>query len=928
MAAASSIQPPSVHALNQENTPFQDSDSPESRQDEDTTSDGPCLRVLSDLEPEEIERRLEKTRRELSNRRKILIKNLPQDITNQEVHDILREYELKYCYVDRNKGTAFVTLLNGDQAQDAIRSFHQTSIRGREITVQLQPTDSLLCVTNLAHTFTGAQFEELVRAYGNIERCFLVYSELTGHSKGYGFVEYMKKDSASRARTELLGKPQGDRALMVQWTDVNQLTAEHLHSKCLCVDKLPLDFCDTDQLAHIFSSRYKPVFCQLAQDEDSHVRGFAVVEYETAEQTEAMLTEMDRQLIGGQEIRVSLCSPGTSGRSTLAALIAAQGVMSSNKKGLLPEPSLAQLLSSMSNPAALQVLMRPYQAAGGKRGGKFGRPQGLPFLRPPLTAALLQLGKVQQVRASLSITAGMEQESPTLVIMIDNDNLQICTQDGTAIERVPHYKYLGSWIDDRFTLKFHINNLVRKLWVKLGFLLYIGTELSSLCLPERTCASSLQVPSLLGDPSRLLLQKAMGLRTTAPMPLGKGLLGDSPNEVSQDPLQTAPAQGPGAAGGMMPYMPGRQHLGAPGGGEQNGASGSDKQPPPPPPPATSAASGPLAQSFLQGMGGPVMGTLLPPGAAPKAQQGLQSAGDSAAAAGMAQGSPQTSLLGEPPKELKLPSNPYLNLASVLPGMVLQAPACSKAQSVAPHSAVYSSVLAPASQPPTQAAAQYGSDTSTDYTQQYSQQYSQEAMQQWYQHYQAQSYSTAPPETTGAEYGKEQAQISVFTQPSSSKMCFTQGAGTTSYGDYSTYMQAVNQYYSQTQMSQAAAQAYQHRDASKEPEATKAPPAGALHPASNGSAHSLVPGYGPVPVLPGYIGVQQAPPGPAPHPQSGQAAAAAAAEWNQYYYNQARGQKREYSQLPLQDAGPDGAYVGQHSQGLGGQYADYYKKKRI
>ncbi|XP_035270398.1 ribonucleoprotein PTB-binding 2 isoform X2 [Anguilla anguilla] len=851
MAAASSIQPPSVHALNQENTPFQDSDSPESRQDEDTTSDGPCLRVLSDLEPEEIERRLEKTRRELSNRRKILIKNLPQDITNQEVHDILREYELKYCYVDRNKGTAFVTLLNGDQAQDAIRSFHQTSIRGREITVQLQPTDSLLCVTNLAHTFTGAQFEELVRAYGNIERCFLVYSELTGHSKGYGFVEYMKKDSASRARTELLGKPQGDRALMVQWTDVNQLTAEHLHSKCLCVDKLPLDFCDTDQLAHIFSSRYKPVFCQLAQDEDSHVRGFAVVEYETAEQAEAMLTEMDRQLIGGQEIRVSLCSPGTSGRSTLAALIAAQGVMSSNKKGLLPEPSLAQLLSSMSNPAALQVLMRPYQAAGGKRGGKFGRPQGLPFLRPPLTAALLQLGKVQQ---NALLGNGLVLQNLLQMQLAQQQLLQIKDK--------------------------HISN----------------------------------VPSLLGDPSRLLLQKAMGLRTTAPMPLGKGLLGDSPNEVSQDPLQTAPAQGPGAAGGMMPYMPGRQHLGAPGGGEQNGASASDKQPPPPPPPATSAASGPLAQSFLQGMGGPVMGALLPPGAAPKAQQGLQCAGDSAAAAGMAQGSPQTSLLGEPPKELKLPSNPYLNLASVLPGMVLQAPACSKAQSVAPHSAVYSSVLAPASQPPTQAAAQYGSDTSTDYTQQYSQQYSQEAMQQWYQHYQAQSYSTAPPETTGAEYGKEQAQ----------------GAGTTSYGDYSTYMQAVNQYYSQTQMSQAAAQAYQHRDASKEPEATKAPPAGALHPASNGSAHSLVPGYGPVPVLPGYIGVQQAPPGPAPHPQSGQAAAAAAAaaEWNQYYYNQARGQKREYSQLPLQDAGPDGAYVGQHSQGLGGQYADYYKKKRI
>uniref|UniRef100_A0A3Q3AGZ0 Ribonucleoprotein, PTB-binding 2 n=1 Tax=Kryptolebias marmoratus TaxID=37003 RepID=A0A3Q3AGZ0_KRYMA len=225
---------------------------------------GGSLRELPDLEPEEVERRLAKTRRELSNRRKILIKNLPPDTTNQEVHEILKEYELKYCFVDRNKGTAFVTLLNGDQAQDAIRSLHHSTVRGRLINVTLQPTDSLLCLTNLPHTFTAQQFEELVRLYGNIERCFLVYSELSGHSKGYGFVEYMKKDSASRARSELLGRPLGDRSLMVQWMDVNQLSQEeNLHSKCLCVDRLPLDLCDSEELTQIFSETYKPVFCQV-----------------------------------------------------------------------------------------------------------------------------------------------------------------------------------------------------------------------------------------------------------------------------------------------------------------------------------------------------------------------------------------------------------------------------------------------------------------------------------------------------------------------------------------------------------------------------------------------------------------------------------------------------------------------------------------
>ncbi|CAB1332221.1 unnamed protein product, partial [Coregonus sp. 'balchen'] len=509
---------------------------------------------------------------------------------------------------------AFVTLLNGDQAQDAIHSLHQSNMRGRDITVQLQPTDSLLCLTNLPHTFTAQQLEDLVRAYGNIERCFLVYSELTGHSKGYGFVEYMKKDSASRARSELLGRPQGDRAVMVQWTDVNQLTeGHHLHSKCLCVDRLPQEY-ETEELTLLFSDRYKPVFCQnspekthvdrerkrkgeserervglrcvvvtrvfsvfqLAQDEGSPLRGFGVVEYESAEQAEAILIEMDRTLVGGQEIRLSLCTPGTSGRSTLAALIAAQGVMLSNKKGLLPEPNLAQLLNSMTNPAALQVFMRPYHT--GKRGGKFGRPPSLsPFLRPP------------------------PHSSPAT------------TGEGTA---------------------------------------------------------ECHVSSLLGDPSRLLLQKALGLRPPAHMALGKGLLGDSPTELGQECLP-ASSQASVSAAGMMPYLQARAHLGIAGGGELNGAcvstTASDRQPAPP---GTTMHAQPQGQSYSLGMSSPGLGP--PPPKAPGGHQlGLHSysSTDSSPASGAP--SSHISLLGEPPKEMKLPSNPYLNLASVLPGMVLQ-----------------------------------------------------------------------------------------------------------------------------------------------------------------------------------------------------------------------------------------------------------------
>ncbi|KAI3368567.1 hypothetical protein L3Q82_025573, partial [Scortum barcoo] len=835
MAAASSIQPPSVHSsLAGESALSPEMDSPESRQPEDEeaaaaqpSDSGISLRDLPDLEPEEIERRLAKTRQELSNRRKILIKNLPPDTTNQEVHEILKEYELKYCFVDRNKGTAFVTLLNGDQAQDAIRSLHHSTVRGRLINVTLQPTDSLLCLTNLPHTFTAQQFEELVRAYGNIERSFLVYSELTGHSKGYGFVEYMKKDSASRARSELLGRPLGDRSLMVQWMDVNQLSQEeNLHSKCLCVNRLPLDLCDSEELTQLFSETYKPVFCQLAQDEGSPVRGFGVVEYESAEQAEAVLIEMDRTLVGGQEVRLSLCTPGTSGRSTLAALIAAQGMILSNRKGLLPEPNLAQLLTSMTNPAALQILMRPYHT--GKRGGKYGRHSSLPFLRPPLTTALLTLGKAHQSA------------------MLGN---------GLVLQNLLHMQLAQQQL-------LHIKD----------------KRISS-------------VSSLLGDPSRLLMQKALSLRPPGLVPLGKGLLGDSPTELGQEsvPSSTHNPTVVVSAAGVMPYLQGRA-----GGGEQNSAhsvstnpsassssssssssTSCDRQPAPP---GTMGSSHPQGQSYSLGISNSGLG--LPPPNPPGGvytSTGQHNSSDGCALAGMVN-SGQSSLLGDPPKEVRLPSNPYLNLASVMPGVVLQGSVGAKAQGGQPGSGVYGTSVAPVvsqgsgSFPHSAAAtttAPYSNDTSTDYSQ-YNQAYTQVR-----RHLKKNTHCTdihvRKCTDRRMDVGGHAAVVPALPSSTSSHIqhcCstgehrhtdyskeHTQAPPVSTYGDYSSYMQAVTQYYSQPA---TANQAY----ASKEVDVCK-PLGVSLHFTRS---------------------------------------------------NQTRGHKREYPQLAVQEVTTsDGAYIGQHSQ---------------
>ncbi|XP_051694041.1 ribonucleoprotein PTB-binding 1 isoform X2 [Oryctolagus cuniculus] len=353
---------------------------------------------LPPLDPEEIRRRLEHTERQFRNRRKILIRGLPGDVTNQEVHDLLSDYELKYCFVDKYKGTAFVTLLNGEQAEAAITAFHHSRLRERELSVQLQPTDALLCVANLPPSLTQAQFEELVRPFGSLERCFLVYSKCSGHSKGYGFAEYMKKDSAARAKSDLLGKPLGSRTLYVHWTDAGHLTPALLHSRCLCVDRLPPGFSDVDALRQALSAVHTPTFCQLACGQDGQLKGFAVLEYETAEMAEEAQQRADGLALGGSHLRVSFCAPGPPGRSMLAALIAAQATALHRGKGLLPEPNLLQLLNNLGPSASLQLLLNPLlQGHTSGKQGLLGAPPAMPLLNgPALSTALLQLALQNQ----------------------------------------------------------------------------------------------------------------------------------------------------------------------------------------------------------------------------------------------------------------------------------------------------------------------------------------------------------------------------------------------------------------------------------------------------------------------------------------------------------------------------------------------------
>ncbi|XP_051866682.1 ribonucleoprotein PTB-binding 2 [Pristis pectinata] len=753
-----------------------------------------------------------------------------------DVHELLKGYELKYCYVDKNKGTAFVTLLNGEQAQDAIRKFHKSIFQGREISVLLQPTDSLLCITQLPLSYTQQQFEELVRLYGNLERCFLVYSETTGHSKGYGFVEYMKKDSAARAKSELMGKQLGSCILYVQWTDVDHLSADFLHSKCLCVGKIPHEYKDAEELMQLFSQMFKPVFCQLAQGSGSHP-SFAVVEYETADQTELVQRSTSGMLIGGSHVHISFCAPGPPGRSTLAALIAAQRLLINSRKGLLPEPNPLQFMNTLGNPAVLQLLLRPYfNGHAGKKSwpasvmretvrssGMLGNTCGLPVLpNPVLTAALLHISQAQQTAA------------------------------------------LGNGL---------FQNLLR-----------MQVAQQQLLLNKENPAIN-NKSSLLGNPS-LLLQGAMGLGSTMTSNPGKGTLAESskgiPVPAFSAELAKAAAQPPV---GTLPFWSNQKFLGQ---DEQKTLLEKPNLVMGPP-----SLSAPISQAHLQAVPNFVLGGLL---ASHQKQQTQPTTPVNGTFWNAAVGN-QSSLLGVPPNDLKIPNNPYLNFCNMLPSPNLHVGNANRHTPVQQHGAVLESIMNPAisraaiaSEKLQTSDSQCTFDCYTTYAPNCGE-YTQDIMQQWYQN-SISSHNSSEPFVP--ECGKEQCEVPAptFVQTSVAPLetFYNQHFSANANVDYSMAVQVVPSCY-------AGSQTYFPRSVQTSQICMQDPPCSAQQ--------SLAPGDG---IL-----------GPAPLGNT-----------MTNIKSPVTGQKRASTYLlPSPEVSPDGSYVGQHSQGLGGHYADsYYKKKRI
>ena len=94
----------------------------------------------------------------------------------------------------------------------------------------------------------------------------LLFSQIQGTSKGYGYVEFVhNREKSIQVQRTINGQKLGSCEIHCDFVHESIVSFEQLHSFCLLVDHLPPNYKDQDDFKDKFSDRFTPRFCRVSQ---------------------------------------------------------------------------------------------------------------------------------------------------------------------------------------------------------------------------------------------------------------------------------------------------------------------------------------------------------------------------------------------------------------------------------------------------------------------------------------------------------------------------------------------------------------------------------------------------------------------------------------------------------------------------------------
>jgi len=192
----------------------------------------------------------------------IYVKNLPLDVTEEELNKMFSKYgtitsaALSVDADGKSRGFGFINFESHDEAKAAVDELHDSELRGQTLFVsraqkkserdeelrkqhekakyeqQLKYQGVNLYVKNLDDNLDDEQLQKEFSPFGTITSCKIMRDE-KGVSKGFGFVCYSTPDEATKAISELNGKMVSSKPLYVALAQRKELRKQQLEAQAV-----------------------------------------------------------------------------------------------------------------------------------------------------------------------------------------------------------------------------------------------------------------------------------------------------------------------------------------------------------------------------------------------------------------------------------------------------------------------------------------------------------------------------------------------------------------------------------------------------------------------------------------------------------------------------------------------------------------------
>ncbi|KAJ6328066.1 hypothetical protein OIU77_009870 [Salix suchowensis] len=324
----------------------------------------------------------------------LYVGDLDFNVTDSQLYDVFNQVgqvvSVRVCRdlsTRRSLGYGYVNYSNPQDAARALDVLNFTPLNNKPIRIMYSHRDPSIRKSGMANIFIknldkGIDHKALhdtFSSFGNILSCKIA-TDVSGQSKGYGFVQFDSEEAAQNAIDKLNGMLINDKQVELElkgrFEQSLKETVDKYQGLNLYIKNLD-DSIDDEKLKELFSDFGTITSCKVMRDPSGISRGSGFVAFSTPEEASRALAEMNGKMLITKPLYVALAQRKEDRRARLQA-------------------QFSQLRPvAMAPPVASRMTMYPPNAPG--LGQQFLYGQGPPAMMPPQLANRAGYGYQQQL---------------------------------------------------------------------------------------------------------------------------------------------------------------------------------------------------------------------------------------------------------------------------------------------------------------------------------------------------------------------------------------------------------------------------------------------------------------------------------------------------------------------------------------------------